>query len=71
MEYSAIIKEIEDGWYMGQCEQMPGALTQGRTIEETKENLKNAIQLLMEDEKADFRKVHRGERFMRRKIAIS
>jgi len=71
MEYTAIIKEIEDGWYMGQCEQIPGALTQGRTIEETKENLKDAIRLLMEDEKADFRKSHRGERFMRRKIAVS
>jgi len=70
MEYTAIIKEIEDGWYMGQCEQIPGALTQGRTIEETKENLKDAIQLLMEDEKADFRKIHRGEQFMREKIVM-
>ena len=61
MEYTAIIKEIEDGWYMGQCEQIPGALTQGRTIEETKENLKKAIQLLLEDEEADFRKMHKRE----------
>jgi len=70
MEYTAIIKEIEDGWYMGQCEQIPGALTQGRTIEETKENLQDAIRLLMEDEKADFRKAHRGERYMRKKLAM-
>ena len=49
MEYTAIIKEVENGWYMGQCEQIPGAITQGRTIEETKENLKDAIKLLLED----------------------
>ena len=51
MEYTAIIKEIEDGWYMGQCEQIPGAMTQGRTIDEVNENLKEAIALILEDEK--------------------
>ena len=70
MEYTAIIKEIEDGWYMGQCEQVPGAMTQGRTIDEVKENLKEAIALILEDEKEDFRKAHRGEKFFRRKIAV-
>jgi predicted RNase H-like HicB family nuclease len=70
MEYTAIIKEIEDGWYMGQCEQVPGAMTQGRTIDEVQENLKEAIALILEDEKEDFRKEHRGEKFLRRKIAV-
>ena len=51
MEYTVIIKEIEDGWYMGQCEQVPGAMTQGKTIEEVKENMKEAIALILEDEK--------------------
>ena len=51
MEYTAIIKEVEDGWYMGQCEQVPGAITQGQTIEEVKENLKEAIALVLESEK--------------------
>ena len=56
MEFTAVIKEIEDGWYMAQCEQIQGALTQGRTIDEAKENLKDAICLLLEDEMEDFRK---------------
>jgi len=70
MEYTAIIKEIEDGWYMGQCEQVPGAMTQGKTIDEVEENLKEAIELILEDEKEDFRKEHKGERFFHRKIAV-
>jgi predicted RNase H-like HicB family nuclease len=41
---------------MAQCDQIQGALTQGRTIEETKENLKDAICLLLEDEMEDLRK---------------
>jgi len=69
MEYTAIIQKTPSGWYMGQCEQIPGAITQGRTIEEVKENLKEVIQLLLEDEKEDFRKEHKGENFLRSKIA--
>ena len=56
MEYVAVVREIEDGWYMAQCEQIQGALTQGQTIEEAKENLKDAIYLLLEDEMEDFKK---------------
>ena len=56
MEYTAIIKEMENGCFFAQCEQMPGAMTQGKTIEEAKKNLKDAILLLLEDEKEDFRK---------------
>ena len=50
MKYTVIIKRMENGWYFAQCEQLPGAMTQGRTIEEAKENLKDAILLLLEDE---------------------
>jgi predicted RNase H-like HicB family nuclease len=70
MEYTAVLKEIEDGWYMAQCEQMPEALTQGRTIEEALENLKDAISLLLEDEMEDFRKEHENEKFIRRAMVV-
>ena len=70
MEYTAVIKKTLDGWYIGQCEQVPEALTQGRTIEEVKENLKDAINLVLEDDKEDFRKAHKDEKFIRRKIIM-
>ena len=70
MEYTAVIKKMSNGWYFAQCEQLPAAMTQGKTIEEAKENLKDAILLLLEDEKEDFRKSHHGVKFIRRKIAI-
>jgi len=46
--------EVEDGWFMGQCEQLPNAITQGETIEEVEENMKEAISLVLED------KTHNG-----------
>jgi len=51
MEYTAIIKEQSNGWYFAQCEQVTGAMTQGETIEEALENLKEAIQLILEAER--------------------
>jgi len=51
MEYTAIIEKTTDGWYIAQCAQVPGANTQGKTIEETKNNLKEAISLVLECEK--------------------
>jgi predicted RNase H-like HicB family nuclease len=70
MSYTAIIKKMDNGYYFAQCEQFPAAITQGKTIDEAKENLKEAINLLLEDEKADFQKQHLSHRFLRRKIAV-
>jgi len=71
MEYTAIIKDIEDGWYMGQCEQIPNAITQGQTIDEVKENLKDAISLLLEDEMEDLQKEYNDGEFIRSKIVMA
>jgi len=71
MNFTAVITPIEDGWYMGQCEQVPGALTQGKTIEEVKENLKEAIVLVLETERDLCRKRYKGEKVIRRKLAMA
>jgi predicted RNase H-like HicB family nuclease len=70
MEYTTIIKEVEDGWYMGQCEQIPGAITQGQTIEEVEENMKEAIALMLEAEREHYQERYKGKKIIRRKIAV-
>ena len=50
MKYTAII-EKGNGWYVAQCAQIPAAITQGKTIEEVKENLKEVISLVLEFER--------------------
>ena len=35
-------------WWVGWTDDLPGALTQGRTLDEARENLKDAIQLMLE-----------------------
>ena len=71
MDYTASLKKMENGWFMAQCEQLPAAITQGSTIDEALENLKDAIKLVLESEKEDFVKRNRRQRFLRRKIAMA
>jgi len=36
-------------WYVGYIKEIPGVNTQGRTLAETGENLKEALQLILEE----------------------
>jgi len=47
-ESTAIIEE-DEGWYIAYCPEIPGANGQGRTIEECKQSLSEAIILILED----------------------
>lgn len=41
----------QDGeWYVGKLKEVPGVFSQGKTLEELEENVKDAYQLMMTDE---------------------
>jgi len=45
--FTAVYKK-SGKWFLGWVEEIPGANTQGRTLKETKENLVEAAQLIIE-----------------------
>ncbi len=47
MKFTAVYQRVPEG-YIGFVEELPGANTQGATLEETKENLREAIALVLE-----------------------
>lgn len=47
VKFTAIFEQDND-WWLGYVEELPGANTQGRTLEEARENLKEAVQLIIE-----------------------
>jgi predicted RNase H-like HicB family nuclease len=47
MELTAVYIEVPEG-YIAFVEELPGANTQGATLEEARENLKEAVQLVLE-----------------------
>jgi predicted RNase H-like HicB family nuclease len=52
-EFTAIIEAAPEGGFWAICPAAPGANGQGDTIEETKASLRRAIELILEDRKAD------------------
>ena len=52
-EFSAIIETVPEGGYWAICPEIPGANGQVETIEETKDNLRQAIEMILEDRVAD------------------
>ena len=47
------IYEKGDKYYIGYCPEIPGANGQGKTIEECRESLKEAIKLILQDRLED------------------
>ena len=51
-EFTAVI-ERDGKWFIAYCLEIPGANGQGRTIEECRKSLSEAIALILEDRKQD------------------
>ncbi len=47
MKWTAVFRKVDEG-YIGFVEELPGANTQGATLEEARANLKEAIDLVLE-----------------------
>jgi predicted RNase H-like HicB family nuclease len=47
MNLTAIFEQVGE-WWLGYVEELPGANTQGKTLDEARENLREAVQLIIE-----------------------
>jgi len=47
-EFHVVYTPIEDGWIMAMAPELPGAVTQGRTMDEARAMIKEAVELLLE-----------------------
>ena len=41
---------LDDGWYVGRLREVPGVFSQGETLEELEENLRDAYRMMRDDE---------------------
>ena len=51
-EFTAVFERDGD-WYVAYCPEIPGANGQGKTKEEARKNLADAIALILEDRRKD------------------
>jgi len=55
MKYTLVIKQGQDGFFIGQLKELPEVFTQGVTIPELKENIAEAIELYFEDVRENYK----------------
>jgi predicted RNase H-like HicB family nuclease len=66
--YTAVIKE-DDGWWIGWIEEVPGVNSQGETREELMENLRSALQDMLDLNREEARAAAQGN-FVEESIAL-
>ena len=44
----------DDDWFVGRLVEIPGVFSQGETLDELKENIKDAYRMMVESEPLDF-----------------
>ncbi|MCH7766539.1 MAG: type II toxin-antitoxin system HicB family antitoxin [Acidobacteria bacterium] len=57
-------------WYVAYVEEIPGVNTQGRTLAETRRNLKEALRLVLRANRALAAKELRGVRVLKEPVAV-
>lgn len=70
---TAVFEEVavsQGGGYVGYVEEIPGANTQGETLDEARENLKDAVSLLLETRRALFGERKADRHLIREKISV-
>ncbi len=71
MVYSIIIEKDEKcGLYIGQCCEIPMALSQGKTIKELMANMKEAVELAIEVQKEETTEKYIGKKVQKRKLVV-
>ena len=66
-----IQKDTETGMYVGQIEEFPAAISQGKTIDELKKNLIDALRILLEVQKEQLYKGYGKIKILRRKLQFT
>ncbi len=70
MKFTAVIEKGENGFFVGQIEEIPAALAQGETVEELKINLLDALKLILEANKELTEKEYVGKTILKEELEL-
>ncbi len=71
MEKFTGIFEQEGDWWIASIEEIPGVNTQGRTLEEARDNLKEAVKLIIEANREITRRETVGKKVIREELKVA
>lgn len=69
MQFTAVFQQVPEG-YIGFVEELPGANTQGATLEEARENLAEAVELVLEANRALAEESIQGHKGIRKSFSL-
>ncbi len=69
MQCTAVYQKHGD-WYLGWVEEVPGVNTQGKTLKETKDNLKEALEMVLEVNKMLVEKDRPRGKVIRQRLTV-
>jgi predicted RNase H-like HicB family nuclease len=69
--FTAVFQEAEEGGYVALVEELPGANTQGETLDEARDNLREAVQLILNSNRQRTLKGLDTSRLIREPMVVS
>ena len=70
LELTAVFRKVPEG-YIGFVEELPGANTQGKTLESARRNLEEAVRMVLEANRELAREDLKGQEVIREPLQIS
>lgn len=70
MDLTAVYMQVEDG-YVAFVEELPGANTQGDTLEEARSNLAEAVELVLEANRELAARAIAGHAFTKERLVVA
>jgi predicted RNase H-like HicB family nuclease len=70
LQFTAVFQKVPEG-YIGSVEELPGANTQGATLDEARTNLVEAVQLVLEANRALSEEELRGTDVIREPLRLT
>ncbi len=71
LKLTAVFEEAEEGGYIAFIEELPGVNTQGETLEESKANLLEALDLVLQTQRELSEKEQKGRKFIKESLEFA
>jgi predicted RNase H-like HicB family nuclease len=68
--YTGVFEQVGE-WWLGHVEELPGCNVQERSLEEARDSLKEAIQLIVQANRELARRESEGHQVLREALAVS
>ncbi|MFH0988490.1 MAG: type II toxin-antitoxin system HicB family antitoxin [bacterium] len=70
VKFNMVFQKVPEG-YIGFVEELPGANTQGATLEEVRSNIKEAIEMVLDANRRLAEKSIKGKKVIREQVSLS